>query len=108
MNDTGTPRWLTWAREIQALSQSGLMYSQSEFDTERYHRLTAIAAEIVAEHSTLETRALAASFYEQAGYATPNVDVRTCAITIGPPYSIEAVRQRQRRGAPSHAEDLRP
>ncbi|MCX6034069.1 MAG: NUDIX hydrolase N-terminal domain-containing protein, partial [Chloroflexi bacterium] len=40
-----TPKWLDWAREIQALAQTGLTYSQIEYDILRYRRLEEIAAE---------------------------------------------------------------
>ena len=48
------PDWLEWAREIQQLCQTGLAFSESEYDTQRYNRLTEIAAEIVTSHSMLD------------------------------------------------------
>jgi hypothetical protein len=49
------PKWLHWAREIHALAQTGLAYSQIEYDILRYQRLEEIAAEIIASHSTLSS-----------------------------------------------------
>ena len=46
MNDTSLPRWLEWAREIQALSQTGLAYAKSHYDRDIFARLSGIAAEI--------------------------------------------------------------
>jgi len=80
--ESKAPRWLEWAREIQALSQTGYHYSENEYNRERYHRLIEIAAEIVAEYSQesgleyLECSPLVKAFSEQIGYATPRVDVR--------------------------------
>jgi hypothetical protein len=37
------PQWLTWAREIQAIAQTGLAFSPGQFDRERYERLRALA-----------------------------------------------------------------
>ncbi len=76
MSDTKGPRWLDWAREIQALAQTGRHYSSDHFQTQRYARLTAIAAEIMAEHSQLPAPRAARVFERQKGYATPRVDVR--------------------------------
>jgi ADP-ribose pyrophosphatase YjhB (NUDIX family) len=77
------PRWLAWAREIQALSQTGLTYAQTEYEVQRYQRLTEIAAEIVEEHTGLEAASLVESFAAQPGYATPKVDVRGAIIREG-------------------------
>jgi ADP-ribose pyrophosphatase YjhB (NUDIX family) len=70
------PRWLEWAREIQSLSQTGLAYSDDDYDTQRYQRLTEIAAEIVQAHTKLPKEPLLEQFLAQSGYATPKVDVR--------------------------------
>jgi len=83
MTDSTSPRWLAWAREIQALSQSGLTFSANEFDNERYRRLMEIAAEIIAGHTALLKEALLEDFLSQRGYATPKVDVRGAIIRDG-------------------------
>jgi len=62
MAENKVPRWLEWAREIQALSQTGLTYSQSVYDTQRYQRLMEIAAEIVQSHTELPKESLAQEF----------------------------------------------
>ncbi len=69
-------RWLTWAREIQALAQTGLHYARNEFEEERAQRLLEIAAEIVADHSELTIPEVKAAFSAQPGYVTPKIDVR--------------------------------
>ncbi len=70
------PKWLEWAREIQALAQTGLQYAVDEYQRERYHRLMEIAAEIIGETSNLDYPFLQETFTHQIGYATPRVDVR--------------------------------
>jgi ADP-ribose pyrophosphatase YjhB (NUDIX family) len=77
------PQWLAWAREIQALSQTGLTYSDNGYDTQRYQRLTEIAAEIVHAHTGLATEPLVETFLAQPGYATPKVDVRGAVVHEG-------------------------
>ncbi len=75
--------WLEWAREIQALAQTGLHYSQDHFNQERYQRLQQIAAEIVAEHTNLDYDRLTEVFQQQIGYATPRIDVRGAVFEKG-------------------------
>jgi 8-oxo-dGTP pyrophosphatase MutT (NUDIX family) len=77
------PRWLAWAREIQALSQTGLAYSQTDYDTQRYQRLSEIASEIVHSQTGLPLEALLEDFRMQPGYATPKVDVRGAVVRGG-------------------------
>jgi len=70
------PNWLTWARRLQALAQSGLTYSENPFDRERYEQVRAVAAEIVAAQAGVDVGFVGELFAGQAGYATPKVDVR--------------------------------
>lgn len=70
------PRWLEWAREIQALAQTGSHYAENEYQLQRNQRLMEIAAEIVGEHSDLEFASVLAAFKTPIGYTTPKVDVR--------------------------------
>ena len=72
----GPPRWLAWAREIQALAQTGLHYAENPFEAERARRLLEIAAEIIEAHADLPMEKLRLAFEAQPGYVTPKVDVR--------------------------------
>ncbi len=83
MTEFQAPRWLKWAREIQALAQTGYHYSEDDYHRERYQRLMEIAAEIVSEHSTLEYASLLCDFRAQIGYATPRIDVRGAVFREG-------------------------
>lgn len=83
MSDHAVPTWLAWAREIQALCQTGLAFSEVRYDIQRYRRLMEIAAEIVSSHSMLERGPLQDNFLSQTGYATPKIDVRGAAIRDG-------------------------
>jgi len=86
-----TPRWLELAREIQALSQTGLFYAENDFERERHRRLGEIAAEMVSDHSSLELNDLVDIFDSQTGYATPRVDVRAAVFRDG---NLLLVRER--------------
>lgn len=77
------PRWLEWAREIQALSQTGLHYSHDLYETQRYERLLEIVAEIVRDHTGLAKEPLLENFKIQPGYATPKIDVRGAVVREG-------------------------
>lgn len=71
-----TPKWLEWARSLQALAQNGLMYAHNEFDVERYKEIMDISAEIMSVHSSVEKEIIMDLFSDQSGYVTPRVDVR--------------------------------
>jgi len=77
------PRWLEWAREIQALSQTGITFAHNEYDVERNEKLAAIAAEIVDTYSQYEKENLVHDFLQQPGYATPKIDVRGAVVRDG-------------------------
>ena len=77
------PKWLRWAREIQALAQTSLHYAQNTFEEERAQRLLEIAASIVAEHSHVSPTEALLAFTAQAGYVTPKVDVRAAVFSEG-------------------------
>ncbi|MFZ2097468.1 MAG: NUDIX hydrolase [Anaerolineales bacterium] len=70
------PRWLEWAREIQALAQTGSHYANNEYQLQRYQRLMEIAAEMVSEYSDLEYPSVLRAFKVPIGYTTPKIDVR--------------------------------
>jgi hypothetical protein len=70
------PRWLLWAREMQALAQTGLAFTRDQYARERYQRLRALAAEIMAQHTGLDVRDIDLLFTQQTGYATPKLGVR--------------------------------
>jgi ADP-ribose pyrophosphatase YjhB (NUDIX family) len=95
MSDSIVPRWLEWAREIQALSQTGTHYAENEYQRERYHRLTEIAAEIINEYTVIGFEPLIDVFLAQKGYATPKIDVRGAVFSKG---KLLLVRERQDNG----------
>lgn len=80
---TNKPQWLKWTRELQALGQTGITYSMSVYDTQRYERLLEISSEILAAHTDHEKASVLSSFALQVGYATPKIDVRGAVIQEG-------------------------
>jgi ADP-ribose pyrophosphatase YjhB (NUDIX family) len=72
--------WLNIAREIQQLSQTGLAFATTDYEKQRYKRLTEITAEIIEHHTTLEKESVAKVLMQHPGYATPKIDVRAAVI----------------------------
>ena len=81
--EESVPSWLAWARELQALAQTGLTFTGGHYDTLRYSRLIELAAEITAAHTGGLSVELAADFLKQPGYATPKIDVRGAVVRDG-------------------------
>ena len=69
-------QWVIWARKLQAIAQTGLTFSNNEFDKERYEAVSEIAAEIMDAHIDDEIQTVREFFAQDSGYATPKVDVR--------------------------------
>jgi len=69
-------QWLEWARKLQAVAQCGLTYTRNPFEIERYEQIREVAAEILANASDLDVSQVQGLFADEAGYATPKVDVR--------------------------------
>ena len=70
------PQRLRWARQLQALAQTGLTFAQDPYDIERYHAARALALEMLAAAGAADESTVQRLFEGEAGYATPKVDVR--------------------------------
>jgi ADP-ribose pyrophosphatase YjhB (NUDIX family) len=73
------PPWLSIGRELRAIAQIGLAFSQEPFDRLRYERIRELAASLIAQRSGLDDAAILDYFRRETGYATPKVDVRAAA-----------------------------
>jgi ADP-ribose pyrophosphatase YjhB (NUDIX family) len=71
--------WLDWARQLQALAQSGLSYEPSPYHAERYALVRRISAEMMAAGAGGDAATFEASFAAETGHATPKLDVRAAA-----------------------------
>jgi 8-oxo-dGTP pyrophosphatase MutT (NUDIX family) len=60
---------------IYALAQTGIRYTKSPFDMERYQKLLDIATQEYSEFTGLQTEVLKERFNKDLGYATPKVGV---------------------------------
>jgi ADP-ribose pyrophosphatase YjhB (NUDIX family) len=77
------PTWLTIARELQAIAQTGLHFSTDRFDRQRFTRVRELAAAIMAQGSVADAGKILDLFEKDSGYATPKVDVRGAAFMDG-------------------------
>ncbi|KAB7791282.1 NUDIX hydrolase N-terminal domain-containing protein [Bifidobacterium leontopitheci] len=65
---------LDWAKELQALAQTGLVYNHDSFDRERYERIRDIAIDMLAMQSDMPAERIRGLI--SAGYPTPKLDTR--------------------------------
>jgi len=70
------PKWIEWAKSLQAIAQNGLTYAEDNFDKDRYNKIRNIAAEIMTTHSEIDFEIVKDLFNGEEGYSTPKVDVR--------------------------------
>ncbi|MFC3748362.1 NUDIX hydrolase [Paenibacillus sp. GCM10012306] len=69
-------KWLSWAKEIQAIAQTGLAYAKDVYDVERYQALRELSVDILANYSYESKEKIRLSFAGEEGYCTPKVDIR--------------------------------
>lgn len=72
--------WLQVAREIQQLAQTGSAFAVTDYEKNRYKRLTEITAEIIEHHTDLQKESVQKILMDHPGYATPKIDVRAAVI----------------------------
>jgi ADP-ribose pyrophosphatase YjhB (NUDIX family) len=77
------PQWLSIAREVRAIAQTGLAFNADGFDHQRYQRLRELAALLMAQGSATEHESILELLRQEKGYATPKVDVRGAAFQDG-------------------------
>jgi ADP-ribose pyrophosphatase YjhB (NUDIX family) len=70
------PKWLYWAKQLQAIAQTGIEFTENPYDRERYERLRELSVEILNEYTGIDNTKIATLFANESGYQTPKVDVR--------------------------------
>jgi hypothetical protein len=76
------PDWLGWARELQAIAQTGLTFCRDPYDRERYEAIRQLAARIFVARTDGPVEWIEALFAGEIGYATPKVDIRAAVRPI--------------------------
>jgi ADP-ribose pyrophosphatase YjhB (NUDIX family) len=77
------PHWLTLARELHAMAQTGLHFTQDKYDAQRYERLRGMATEMMVAGTGTTAAQVAELFQHDIGYATPRVGVRGAVFRDG-------------------------
>ncbi len=67
---------LDQARRLLAVAQTGLHYTQSDYERERYEEVAQIAAELIGRADHYSATEIRDSWVKEDGYVTPKLDVR--------------------------------
>jgi len=79
-------------KRIQALSEIGLEYCNSNYDKERYDEIQEICLEMLSALTDVPVEKIQPVIQEKNGYKTPKVDVR--AVVFNPEGQILLVREK--------------
>ena len=79
-------------KRIQALSEIGLEYCNSNYDKERYDEIQEICLEMLSELTDVPVGKIQTAIQEKNGYKTPKVDVR--AVVFNPDGQILLVQEK--------------
>lgn len=80
------------ACQIRQLAQNGLVYSENEYDIDRYSQLLEISHRISATVGDTPLESIKACFHPENDYVTPKVDIR--AVVFDEEKRILLVRER--------------
>lgn len=84
--------WLSWAKRLQAIAQTGKAYSKDDYDLERFDQISDISHEMFSHLSGSPVDEVRNLFIPETGYPTPKIDLRAGVIRDG---RILLVRERQ-------------
>jgi ADP-ribose pyrophosphatase YjhB (NUDIX family) len=68
--------WLTIAKRINSIAQTGLTFTKDDFDRERYKELLDLSITILNNITEIDTAKLDFVFNRDIGYQTPKVGIR--------------------------------
>jgi ADP-ribose pyrophosphatase YjhB (NUDIX family) len=68
--------WLDIAKRLEAIAQTGLAYTDNDYDKERYKELRSIGHFIFHHYTNVSFEKIDDLFSREEGYPTPKVDVR--------------------------------
>jgi len=88
----GNSELLLLAKRVQAIAESGLYYTESDYDMDRYGDLEEISTRMISLITHLSQETVKTVTPENNGYRTPKVDVR-CVI-FNDNHEILMVRER--------------
>ena len=68
---------LQLAKQLQALAENGLHYSENDYDLDRYQISEEISLRMLSLLTGISSETIAMATRERNGYRTPKVDVRS-------------------------------
>jgi ADP-ribose pyrophosphatase YjhB (NUDIX family) len=68
--------WLEIAKRLEAIAQTGLTFTQNEYDRERYEEIREISHTIFHHYTDEPIEKIYDLFTKEKGYPTPKMDVR--------------------------------
>jgi ADP-ribose pyrophosphatase YjhB (NUDIX family) len=68
--------WLEIAKRLEAIAQTGLSYTQNEYDEERYQEIRGISHAIFHHYTEAPIEKIHDLFAREKGYPTPKMDIR--------------------------------
>jgi ADP-ribose pyrophosphatase YjhB (NUDIX family) len=68
--------WLTVAKRINSIANSGLAFTKDKYDKERYNELLQLSLTIINNITEIDTNKLNFIFNREIGYQTPKLGVR--------------------------------
>lgn len=74
---------LDQARRLLAVAQTGLHYTKSDFERERYNEVAQIAAELIGNPEHYSAPQIRELWQMEQGYSTPKLDVRAAIFRHG-------------------------
>ena len=83
---------LQLVKQVQALAENGLHFSENDFDLDRYQILEEISLRMLSQVTGLPAKTIEVTTPERNGYRTPKVDVR--AIIFNDKDEILMVKER--------------
>jgi ADP-ribose pyrophosphatase YjhB (NUDIX family) len=83
---------LLFAQRLQAIAQSGITYSTSSYDLERYEEIRQLSVKVLQELTDEPHEKIIRVFASEVGYQTPKVDVR--AVVFRKPDEILMVKEK--------------
>jgi len=76
MTEKTPDHWLTIAKKINSIAQSGLTFTKDKYDKERYTELQNLSIQILNHITDIDSKKLEFIFNRDIGYQTPKVGVR--------------------------------
>lgn len=75
--------WLSAAKRLEAIAQTGLTFSKDAYDRERYEEIRSLSHHIFNQYTDTPVIKIKELFKHETGYPTPKVDIRAVIFREG-------------------------